>query len=147
MIIIFVLIDQIIKINITEKLRYSTMNIIEGILNFTYVENTGGAYGIGNNSVSTIIIVNIIIITILGKFVLAKKDEIHIAILFGFGLILAGGIANLADRIFRGFVVDYIDFNPLIEYPVFNFADICVVVGCIIIGINLFVETIKNKKQ
>lgn len=146
MIIIFVLIDQIIKINITEKLRYSTMNIIEGILNFTYVENTGGAYGIGNNSVSTIIIVNIIIITILGKFVLAKKDEIHITILFSFGLVLAGGTANLIDRIFRGFVVDYIDFNPLIKYPVFNFADICVVLGCIIIGINLFVETIKNKK-
>ena len=50
---------------------------------------------------------------------------------------VAGGLGNLLDRIFRGFVVDYIYFVP-INFPVFNFADICVVVGMILICIYIF---------
>ena len=46
-------------------------------------------------------------------------------------LIVAGGIGNLIDRIFRGFVVDMIEVT-FINYPVFNFADICVVIGAIL---------------
>ncbi len=63
------------------------------------------------------------------------------------GLILAGGIGNLIDRIFRGFVVDYIDISPLIKYPVFNIADVCIVIGCIAIAINLVVNIIRDRKK
>ena len=49
------------------------------------------------------------------------------------GIVIAGRIGNLLDRIFRGFVVDYLDFC-WIHYPVFNFADCCVVVGVFIIA-------------
>jgi len=76
-----------------------------------------------------------------------KKNQISTYGLIGLGLILAGGIGNLFDRVFRGFVVDYIDFTPLIKYPIFNLADVCVVVGCIIVGIGEFNERIQNKKR
>ena len=43
--------------------------------------------------------------------------------------------------------IEFIDINPLIKYPVFNLADICVVVGCMIIGISLIIDVIKEKKE
>ena len=139
MIIFLVIIDQLVKFSVIKNIYNSSITIINGALNLTYIENTGGAFGIGNNSTIMFIIVNIIIITLATKFIISK-------IMFGLGLILAGGIGNLIDRIFRGFVVDYIDISPLIKYPVFNFADICVVLGCIIIAVNLVINIIKQRR-
>ena len=147
MTICLIIIDQIIKMCIVKNIYNSSFMIINKILKLTYVENTGGAFGIGSNSTFILIIVNSIIIGLLGNFIVSKKDNISMVMLSGFIFILSGGIGNLIDRVFRGFVVDYIDFNPLISYPVFNFADICVVLGCLIIGINIIVETTKNKKE
>ena len=147
MIIFLIIIDQIMKLVIIKNIYNSEITLISGVLNLTYVENTGGAFGIGNNGTMMFVIVNIIIIVLITKFIISKKDEISTYILIGLSLILAGGIGNLIDRVFRGFVVDYIDFNPLIKYPVFNIADIFVVVGCVIIGINLFVDIVKERKK
>lgn len=120
--------------------------MISGILNFTYVENTGGAYGIGSNNIVTFIVINVIIISVFMKFIISRINEINIKELSAMSLIIAGGIGNLIDRIFRGYVIDFIDINPVFKYPVFNIADICVVVGCIIIAIDLIVNTIKSRK-
>ena len=146
-IICLIIIDQIIKIAIINNIYNSSITIIKGILNLTYIENTGGAFGIGNNSTLMFVIVNIIVITLIAKFIISRIDEFSTYILTSLGLIIAGGIGNLIDRIFRGFVVDYIDINPLIKYPVFNFADICIVVGCMVIGINLLIDVIKDRNK
>lgn len=61
------------------------------------------------------------------------------------GVVAAGGIGNLIDRIFRGFVVDYLDFC-WIHYPVFNFADCCVVVGIFVIAGYVFWNEKKQGK-
>lgn len=147
MIICLVWIDQLVKFSVIKNIYNSGITIIYGVLNLTYVENTGGAFGIGNNTTVMFVIVNIIILILVTKFILLKKDELSAYILFSLGLILAGGIGNLIDRIFRGFVIDYIDFNPLIKYPIFNIADICVVIGCMIIGIYIIVGMIKERKE
>ena len=146
MIIFLVIIDQLVKFSVIKNIYNSSITIINGALNLTYIENTGGAFGIGNDSTIMFIMVNIIIITLATKFIISKKNELSTNIMFGLGLILAGGIGNLIDRIFRGFVVDYIDISPLIKYPVFNFADICVVLGCIIIAVNLVINIIKQRR-
>lgn len=146
-IICIIIIDQIVKFAIIKNLYNSSISVLQGILNLTYVENTGGAYGIGNDSTIMFIIVNIVVITLITKFILSKKNDISIWILISLGLILAGGIGNLIDRLFRGFVIDYIDISPLIKYPVFNIADICVVAGCIAIAINLIVNIIKDRRK
>ena len=140
-----VIFDQLVKFIIVNNLYNSTITIFEGILNLTYVENTGAAFGIGSSSTIMFIIANIIIIAIISKFIVSKKDEITISILISLTLIMAGGIGNLIDRVFRGYVIDYIDINPLIKYPMFNIADICVVAGCIIIVIYAIGTNIKEK--
>lgn len=140
-------IDQISKSYIAKEVYNSSITIINGILNLTYVENTGGAFGIADNSTIMFVIVNIIVLGLITKFIILKKDEVTTYILIGLGLILSGGTGNLIDRIFRGYVIDYIDFNPLIKYPVFNIADIFVVIGCVIVGINLIANVIKERKE
>ena len=144
---IITLIDQIIKQIIFNNLYKTSVTVFEGVLSFTYVENTGGAYGVGKNSTIVFIIVNIVIIGIITKFIIKNKDKINAFILLNFGLIISGGIGNLIDRIFRGYVIDYIDINQLFEFPVFNIADICIVIGCISVGIFIIVDTLKYKQE
>lgn len=140
MIICIICIDQIVKLTVVNNLYNSSMTILKGILDFTYIENTGGAYGIGNGNIVMFIIINVIIIALITKFVISNKKEIDRYTLVSLGLIIAGGASNLIDRIFRGFVVDYIDFSPLIKFPVFNIADICIVVGALMIAIFILGE-------
>lgn len=147
MIILLIIIDQVTKCIVVKNMYNSNITVLEGILSFTYVENKGGAYGIGNDSTLMFIIVNAIVITLITKFILSKKNDISTYILISLGLILAGGTGNLVDRVFRGFVVDYIDFNHLIKFPVFNIADICVVLGCMLVIINLIINTIKERRN
>ena len=64
-----------------------------------------------------------------------------------YSLILAGGITNLIDRLFRGFVIDYIDINNLFEYPIFNLADICIVIGVIVIMITVIIKTVQSQEK
>ena len=125
---ILICIDQLVKVIVINKMYNSSIILVNGVINLTYLENTGGAYGIGSNNTVMFIISNFIIIGLLVRFILLKKDEVNTQILIAVSTIIAGGIGNLIDRIFRGYVIDYIDINPLIKYPVFNIADICVVI-------------------
>lgn len=113
---------------VVNNIYNSSIVIVNGFLNLTYVENTGGAYGIGSGSTLVFIIANALVIGVLIRFILLKKDKLNVQTLISISAVIAGGIGNLIDRIFRGHVIDYIDINPLIKYPVFNIADICVVI-------------------
>jgi len=143
MIFILVVLDQLIKYYIITSIYNSSIVVINGFLNLTYVENTGGAFGIGSNSIVIFILISIIVIGVLIKLLLSKKEELNKSIIASFSLIISGGIGNLIDRFFRGFVIDYIDISPIIKYPVFNFADICIVIGIII----LIIDLIKNRDK
>lgn len=142
LIIIFIIaIDQFAKFLVVSNLQGQSIELMENVLNLTYVENTGGAYGIGATSSILILIgLNVLIIAVLIKLLYEAKQNIS---KLGLSLALAGGISNLLDRILRGFVVDYIDINPIIKYPVFNIADISIVIGIII----LIVYIIKTSMQ
>lgn len=145
--IIAILLDQAIKIVVKSKLFNSSIILIPNVLNLTYIQNTGAAFGIGSNSTSMFIAVNVVIIGLITYFIFSKGEELNKSILIALHLVLAGGISNLIDRIVRGFVIDYIDISPLIKYPVFNLADIFVVIGCLIIAISLVRDTITKKKK
>ena len=145
--IIAILIDQVVKVIISRELVDCIISIIPNVLNLTYVKNTGAAFGIGNNSTSMFIIVNVIVIGLIVYFIFSKKEEISKAILVSLHLIIAGGISNLIDRIIRGYVIDYIDISQLIKYPVFNLADMLIVIGCIIIAICIIKDNVAKKKK
>ncbi|MCK9478838.1 MAG: signal peptidase II [Firmicutes bacterium] len=123
--------DQYTKALAIKKLAGGTIPIIKDIFHFTYVENTGAAFGIfkDGNTVFTIVTA-IILIGIIVALIAIKPQDLYIKI--SSGLVLGGAVGNLLDRIFRGFVIDFLDFR-VISYPVFNIADSFIVIGAIII--------------
>ena len=141
---IIILLDQITKILVINE----NIILIPNLLLFTYTQNTGTAFGIGSNNAIIIIILNIIVLGVIIKFLKERKDDVEMNIFISLILIASGGISNLIDRIFRGYVVDFIDVN-LFNFPNFNVADISIIIG---IGILLIViiksffsrKTIKN---
>lgn len=108
-------------------------------LNLTYQENTGAAFSIlEGQQLFLIVLTSIIIIGLVVVMVMKKvKRKPYI---WAFALMIAGGLGNLIDRIFLGYVIDFIDVR-IINFAVFNFADICAVCG----GILLFVFVIYDE--
>lgn len=147
LIIILVIIDQLIKFIIISTIASSgvTISLIPGVLELSYVENIGAAWGLIPTRIF-LIGLDIMIIFAIIKLSTNKQYELEENVKLGFSLILAGGIGNLLDRIFRGYVIDYIDINNILNYPVFNFADICIVVGIILVFIIIIKNTIKKQE-
>ena len=136
-----ILLDQITKAILIGK----NTTVIPNVLNFTYTENTGVAFGIGANNLILIIIVNIVVLGIIIKFIKERKEQVNFSILISLILILSGGIGNLIDRIVRGYVIDFIDIN-VFNFPNFNIADISISIGIISLIFILCKSILKEKK-
>lgn len=147
-IIALVIIDQIIKIIVVNTLGVNggSINIIPNILKLTYLENSFAAFGISLEGIF-LIALEILIIFCIIKLMITKKFEVEQNIKFGLSLILAGGFGNLIDRIIRGCVIDYIDITNLFNWPIFNFADICIVSGVIFIVVMILINTVKRQEN
>ncbi len=103
--------------------------LIDGVLELQYLENRGSAFGMLQNQKFFILFVGVIFLAVLLFFLFKlpnrKKYRIlHVLI----SMVIAGGIGNMIDRMRFDYVVDFISFI-LINYPIFNFADICIVLG------------------
>ena len=111
-----------------------TFPIIENVLHLTYIENTGAAFGILKNHRWVFMVISTIAIIALIAFMLGSYNKKHYNVLLyiGLSLVAGGGIGNMIDRILLGYVVDFVDFR-LINFAVFNVADIFVCVGCALI--------------
>lgn len=107
--------------------------VIEGIFHFTYVRNTGVSFGMLADNLFLILILQLIIIFIL-IYLKTKLLPDHFFINFCYVFIFAGAIGNLIDRFIYGYVIDFFDFQI---WPVFNFADIYIVLG--VFGLILFI--------
>lgn len=133
---IIVLFDQIIKYLFTSFMTFGeSIQLISQFFSFTLVKNTGVAFSLFSGSQIPIIVLSIVIFYLLFIWVLRqKKDRWNI---LSFGLLFGGIIGNLMDRIFRKGVIDYLDFNLFgYDFPIFNLADIAVVIGaCFLIFI------------
>ena len=101
----------------------------------------------GGKQTIAITIFNILLMTILMCFTLKSYSSLKNTKITSIALILGGGIGNLIDRLFRGHVIDYIDINKFITYPLFNLADICIVLGVILIFLSLIIEIIKKQEK
>ncbi len=139
-------IDQIIKIIVVNNLKpVSSVEFIPNLVSFTYVENKGAAFGILANARWVFILFTILIIIALFVYIIKKKINSKLFITSAI-LIIGGGIGNLVDRIFLGYVVDFIkiSFFP----PAFNFADCCVTIGAVLMVIYLlFFTDFKDEKK
>ena len=124
---IIILLDQMTKL----LMRNRSFAIIPNILELNYTENTGGAFGIGSKYV--ILISSIILLCFILYFMYKYKNRIDNPL--PICLIFAGGIGNCIDRIFRGYVIDFIDIN-IMNFPNFNISDICITIGIVLLIFN-----------
>ncbi len=142
-------IDQLTKWLVVNYIKpQGTVNLIiingKEWLNLTYQENTGAAFSILRDKQIFLIVLTSIII--LGVIILMLTKQIkNKSYIWSFSLIIAGGIGNLIDRICYKYVVDFIDVR-IIKFAVFNFADICAVVGTISLMIFYIINETKKSK-
>jgi len=144
-VLIIFFLDQITKIYAINFLNGTELELIPNILKLKYTENTGGAFGVGQNSTMTFVITNIIVLGIIIKFIIMQIERIDIKTIFIISFVLAGGISNLIDRVVRGFVVDFIYCFPNTKLPIFNLADSFIVIGWILLAFVFAIHTWKDK--
>lgn len=112
----------------------SSIVIIKDFFYITILHNTGGAWSILNNYNFILIIISFVAIIMLIKFMYWFKKNWRNTI--AFSCLLAGITSNLADRLFLGYVRDFLDFKIFgYDFPVFNIADITIVIGVILLVI------------
>lgn len=136
-----VLIDQITKLLVINK---GEMTIIPKVLNFKVSQNTNAAYGIGENSTVMYILTNLVILSVIFKFITTQNEYVDRKFKVFLSFIFAGGITNVIDRMFRGYVVEFIDFKQFINIPVFNIADLFVIIGWVSVAAIFASFTIKE---
>ena len=105
----------------------STIPLIDGVFHLTHIRNTGAAFSILSGQRFFLILLPIAVVFALLIYVIVKKPQNKL-LLLSFSMIISGGIGNLIDRISLGYVIDFLDFR-LIDFPVFNVADIWVTCG------------------
>lgn len=145
------LLDLLTKHFIIDKLpnEGDSMEVIPNFINFVYVKNTGAAWGVLAGRPIFLIVVSLIIMAIYLAFYIlrAKKfnGKIHACLAVSVGLIAGGCFGNLIDRIALGYVRDFINFQ-FFDFPVFNFADVALTFGIIVMVIYFFFIYTKEEK-
>ncbi len=137
-----IFLDQYTKFLVLKYLEpLDTYPIIINVFHLTYVENTGAAFSLFSNMQAFLILITFIFTLILA-YVLYKTPKIraNLWVNLSLALIIGGAIGNFIDRLRLNFVVDFIDFR-LINFAVFNFADVFVVLG----SFSLLIALIINK--
>ena len=147
---VLVLVDQWIKkLAVNHLMGKDDVVLIKNFIGLSYAENTGAAFSMLSDSTMLLSVITLVIIIGGIAFMFFMKTR-NIIIDVCAALILAGGAGNLVDRFAQGYVVDYIK-TLFIDFPVFNFADILVVVGCFtLMGYliyDIIREEIKKKKE
>lgn len=139
-IIIFVIfLDQYSKYLVVAHIKpIDTYPIIPNVFHLTYAENTGAAFSFFSNMQIFLIIMTLVFIGVLIYFLIKipnikENRVINVSLAF----IIGGAAGNLLDRLRLNFVVDFLDFR-MIKFAIFNFADMFVVCGSIILVLALF---------
>ncbi|MCH5167289.1 MAG: signal peptidase II [Erysipelotrichales bacterium] len=133
--------DQLVK-SIVE-INEVHFNLIANFLKFNYSQNTGAAFSILQGKIHFLILISVIMLIIIYSMTFSyEESKISNC---AFGLLFGGILGNLVDRIFYGFVRDFIDINILgYNFPIFNIADITIVVGVMLLILATIKGEVKN---
>lgn len=133
----FSLLADIITKQLVQKhlIEHQSLQLLPNFLSITFVKNKGVAFSILDGFMPLIIIITTIIIIFILKYISTiKRNNLEN---ISYGLILGGALGNLIDRIFYGYVIDFIDIKIInYNYPIFNLADTLIVIGVVLILIN-----------
>lgn len=136
-------IDQAIKYFVVQDLMpVKEVKVIDRLFSLVYVENRGVALGMMQDHVWLFAVITVLLIAVLLFFIISKKFTGKLFIISTM-LLIGGGIGNFADRVTKGFVVDYlsVSFFP----PVCNFADYCITVGAVLLIISMIMSDMRKK--
>jgi len=141
-----VLLDQISKIIVVNGIALGeNVTVIEGVLNFTFVENRGAAFGMLSEHRWVFMVMSVLAIIGISLFLWKEKPK-SFWIKTPLAFVLGGGVGNMIDRTFRGSVVDFIEADFVVypefslegglsvtlrDFPIFNVADCFITVGCV----------------
>lgn len=143
---IVLVIDQIIKVLIQNKMQVlESISIIPSFFQITFVKNEGAAFSIFSGNRFFLIGITITALIIIYISCLKNKTFSNFSI-WVYSLLIGGILGNLLDRIIYGYVIDYLDVQIYnYDFPIFNLADICIVVGCMLLAIDIIKEDIWKK--
>ena len=143
--ILILCVDQLTKFIIHKNLLLNqSFPIIKGIFHLTLIHNRGAAFGILKNQIPIFIFTSVLAVILIYFYLRKdksrtcaqgrdKRKKLSITTL-SLSLILGGALGNLIDRIFLGYVVDFLDFRV---WPVFNLADSAITIGVILFGYSI----------
>lgn len=133
---VVILLDMVSKCIVSRLLIVNeSVMIIKNFFNITYVRNTGAAFSIFSGNTFFVMVISFMIIIGIILYISKNKPSNKIEKI-SYSLILGGAIGNFIDRIIYGYVRDFIEIDIFgWDYPIFNLADVFVVVGVILLVI------------
>lgn len=145
LILLFFAVDLISKQVVVRVIDlFESVKVIPNFFYLTYVQNNGAAFSIFQNQQVLILLVTFFALFFINKYL--KNDNINKFEMFSYSMITGGILGNLFDRICYGYVIDFFDFRfGKYHYPVFNMADVFIVVGVILLMIYSVIEWRKER--
>jgi signal peptidase II len=143
---VLLVLDQVSKSWVAAKIGlYDTIRVIPGFFNLTHVRNKGAIFGVFNhlrgNTVALLLTVLSIVAFVLVLVYFFKTPPEQKLARFTLALVMAGALGNQIDRIFRGTVIDFLEFHfKRFYWPTFNLADSCVSIGAVLLIYIFFVR-------
>ncbi|HBU12477.1 MAG TPA: signal peptidase II [Clostridiales bacterium] len=144
-IIIFDQVSKYLAQEILMGLPGQSVEFIPGFFSFTYAENTGAAFSIFSNATWALAIVSAVLAVIMVVVLYKARNFKSWLMKLSLSFIIGGAIGNLIDRVFRGFVVDMLEFQ--FNFAVFNVADSFVCIGAVMLGVFVIWFWEKDKKK
>ena len=149
LILVLTAIDQLSKLYMYNmsggEIGYS-IPIINDFFHLTYIENHGGIFGVFQGKINYFTIISIVLIAYVVITEIKNFKKYKFPIKLGISIITAGALGNMIDRIFRGFVIDMIDFRGIWGF-IFNIADTYIHIGLYIILFTLIKDEYENMKK
>ena len=128
--------------------KLESVDIIPGVLRFSFVVNDGAAFGLMDENRWLFMILSTVAIIAIIVYMFWKKPQ-NPLLLTSLILITSGGIGNMIDRVALGYVIDFIDFCalPNLWMWVFNVADSCITIGAGLMALWLVIDMLKEMKK
>lgn len=138
--------DQLIKFIVERDLQpIGSAEFIDGFIKWSYVRNTGAAFGSFSQSTAMLSVVTGAVILAGLILIVTKKIKSKFYLTCAV-MIISGGLGNLIDRLVKGYVVDFIEVQ-FTDFAVFNFADILVTCGSIALMLYVIVDMLTERKK
>ena len=143
-VLVFIL-DQMVKILIRKTMNlYQEISIIPKFFSLCYVQNSGAAFSVLEDATLLLIMISVIFILLIDNTIKKEQQNFGPVSIISLGMILGGIFGNLIDRILYRSVVDYLSFSVRnYHFPIFNIADIGIVVGVFL----MLWDVWKNRKR